>query len=210
MERNDFRYFTGCFSGEKLNLKKKYVVENQSINHVFFLSRFLLGDSVTTSKGIAKMVLKEKQMTSEAENALSKGQSHISDELIAREYFESFCLNSNCLWTHPADPQIRLALSEGTVAFTASFPKGQGEAYQVLCDFAAQKAHFLSTNIVYPVTGRGALLATPAAVGHVCHTEDLQNLIGAISHYCGTPKRHRKQPRKTNLLSLLMGGGSGK
>ena len=156
------------------------------------------------------MVLKEKQMTSEAGNALSKEQLHISDELTARGYFESFCVNSNCLWTHPADPQIRLALSKGTVAFTASFPKGQGNAYQVLCDFAAQKAHFLSANIVCPVISRGALLAVPAAVGHICHTENMQNLIGALSHYCGTPKRQSNQPKKTNFLSLLMGGGSGK
>lgn len=36
------------------------------------------------------MVLKEKQMTSEAGNALSKEQSHISDELIARVFLKAF------------------------------------------------------------------------------------------------------------------------
>lgn len=148
-------------------------------------------------------------MASEKESKRYERSAVVSDELGARGYVEDFCVNEGGLWTHPVDPQIQVFLSKGSVAFTALSPKIHGEAYQVICDFDAQKVHFLSTYFILASVGRGTILAATSAVGYTRHTEDLKNLIGVISHYCGTPKRHEKPSRKTNLLSLLMGGGSG-
>lgn len=66
MERNDFVPPAGCFSVEKLNPNEEYVVINQCVNHVFFLTRLLFGESVPTSKCKTNMAQQENQMASQA------------------------------------------------------------------------------------------------------------------------------------------------